>query len=312
MLGHMSDVGGKVPGSLPTDATSIFEEGMLAPPIKIYRGGIPPGGSNRTGVESGRMPHWNRSDLNAIVAACRTAERRVIEMCDRFGVDLFVSAMEASLERNRRAMAELIKRSIPEEEMVFEDYVCDDGRGHGPYKLRCSMKRVGERVKLDWSGTDPQSEGSINFYLNENMFRMFFGIYMIMIFNPQILYNDGFYDLVDVHIPAGSLLKPRFPAALSCRTHALGRIFDVLGGLLGQRQPEFLCAAGFSSSPHLMYSGFEHAANGTSFTKSGSAEYRGARWAMVPTGIRCGPHSPTCPTSFSKHTFHCASNATRR
>jgi len=87
------------------------------------------------------------------------------------------------------------------------------------------------------------------------MFKMFFGIYMIMVFDPQILFNDGFYDLVDVHIPEGSLLRPRYPAALSCRTHALGRVFDVLGGLLGQRQPEFLCAAGFSSSPHLMYSG---------------------------------------------------------
>ncbi len=211
MLGHMSDVGGKVPGSLPTDATSIFEEGMLAPPIKIYRGGALQEDLLALVLNHVRMPHWNRSDLNGIVAACRTAERRVIEMCDRFGVDLFVSAMEASLERNRRAMAELIKRSIPEEEMVFEDYVCDDGRGHGPYKLRCSMKRVGERVKLDWSGTDPQSEGSINFYLNENMFRMFFGIYMIMIFDPQILYNDGFYELVDVHIPGGIAFK----AALS-------------------------------------------------------------------------------------------------
>src|ERR1700736_4546164 len=232
MLGHMSDVGGKVPGSLPTDATSIFEEGLLAPPIKIYRGGALQEDLLALVLNQVRMPHWNRSDLNAIVAACRTAERRVIEMCDRFGVDLLVSAMEASLERNRRAMAELIKRTIPEEEMVFEDYVCDDGRGHGPYKLRCSMKRVGERVKLDWSGTDPQSEGSINFYLNENMFRMFFGIYMIMIFDPQILYNDGFYDLVDVHIPAGSLLKPRFPAALSCRTHALGQIG--FGGIPGR------------------------------------------------------------------------------
>ncbi|HFB55022.1 MAG TPA: hydantoinase B/oxoprolinase family protein, partial [Hellea balneolensis] len=55
----------------------------------------------------------------------------------------------------------------------------------------------------------------------------------------------------------GSLLKPKFPAALSCRTHALGRIFDVLGALLGQRAPEFLSAAGFSSSPHLMYSGYD-------------------------------------------------------
>jgi N-methylhydantoinase B len=86
---------------------------------------------------------------------------------------------------------------------------------------------------------------------------MFFGIYMIMVFDPQVMFNDGFYDLVDVRIPEGSLLKPKFPAALSCRTHALGRIFDVLGALLGQKTPEFLCAAGFSSSPHLMFSGFD-------------------------------------------------------
>jgi N-methylhydantoinase B len=71
------------------------------------------------------------------------------------------------------------------------------------------------------------------------------------------MFNDGFYDLVDVRIPEGSLLKPRYPAALSCRTHALGRIFDVLGALLGQKTPEFLCAAGFSSSPHLMFSGYD-------------------------------------------------------
>jgi len=80
---------------------------------------------------------------------------------------------------------------------------------------------------------------------------------MIMVFDPQILFNDGFYDLMDVRIPPGTLLKPLKPAALSCRTHALGRIFDVLGGLLGQGNPAFMCAAGFSDSPHFMYSGYD-------------------------------------------------------
>jgi N-methylhydantoinase B len=79
---------------------------------------------------------------------------------------------------------------------------------------------------------------------------------MIMVFDPQILFNDGFYDLMEVRIPPGTLLKPLKPAALSCRTHALGRIFDVLGGLLGQGNPAFMCAAGFSDSPHFMYSGY--------------------------------------------------------
>ena len=84
---------------------------------------------------------------------------------------------------------------------------------------------------------------------------MFFGIYMITVADPQILWNDGFYPLVDVTIPDGSYWKPRHPAALSGRNHGIGRVFDLFGGLLGQTNPALLNAAGFSSSPHFMYSG---------------------------------------------------------
>jgi N-methylhydantoinase B len=255
MFGHMTDVGGKVPGSLPTDARSIFEEGMRLPPVKLYRKGELQRDILTIACTQSRMPEWYRADLHAIVAACRMAGRRVDELCARFGDDVFQSATEELLARNHRAMKHLIATMIAEEPVSFEDYVCDDGMGAGPFKIKCTMRREGERVILDFAGTDPQSTSSINFYLNENMLKMFFGIYMIMVFDPQILFNDGFYDLVDVRIPEGSLLKPRFPAALSCRTHALGRIFDVLGGLLGQKTPQFLNAAGFSSSPHLMFSG---------------------------------------------------------
>ncbi len=197
--------------------------------------------------------------LGGLIASCRVASRRVIELCERFGDDVYISTTEELLARSRRAMKQLIETSIGEEPVDFEDYLCDDGMGFGPYRIKCTMWREDGRVILDFAGTDPQSPVSINFFLNENMFKMFFGIYMIMVFDRQILFNDGFYDLIDVRIPAGSLLKPEFPAALSGRTHALGRIFDILGGLLGQRTPEFLCAAGFSSSPHLFYSGTDRA-----------------------------------------------------
>lgn len=255
MFGHMTDIGGKVPGSLPTDARSIFEEGMRLPPVKLYRKGELQRDILDIACTQSRMSEWYRADLHAIVAACRMAGRRVDELCARFGDDVFHSATEELLARNHRAMKHLITTMIAEAPVSFEDYICDDGMGAGPFKIKCTMRREGERVILDFAGTDPQSSSSINFYLNENMLKMFFGIYMIMVFDPQILFNDGFYDLVEVRIPEGSLLKPRFPAALSCRTHALGRIFDVLGGLLGQKTPQFLNAAGFSSSPHLMFSG---------------------------------------------------------
>jgi N-methylhydantoinase B len=257
MFGHMTDVGGKVPGSLPTDALTIFEEGVIVPPIKLFRAGQINDAVLEVVLNQVRVPQWNRSDLNSLIAACRTGARRIAELCERFGVDTYASALEMLLQRNHRAMARLLTATVPTDPVSFFDYVDDDGLGGGPYKLACRMWREGDRVVLDWSETDPQAVGPINFLVNENMLKMFFGVYMIMAFDPQILFNDGFYPLVEVRIPEGSLLKPRYPAALSCRTHALGRLFDVLGGLLGQCRPEFLCAAGFSSSPHLMYSGVD-------------------------------------------------------
>ncbi len=256
-FGHMTDIGGKVPGSLPIDAREIFEEGVQVPPVKIFRKGEFQQDILAILLRNSRMPHWNKGDFNGIVAACNMAERRCIEIAERFGDDVFYSALEDLLGRNRMAMQTLIAESVPAGRQIFEDYICDDGNGMGPYKIRCSMWRENGKLIFDFDGTDPQSAGPINFLLNEEMFKMFCGTFMISVFDPQILFNDGFYDLMEVRIPEGCLLKPRRPAALSCRTHALGRIFDVISGLLGQGSPDFLCAAGFSDSPHLMYSGYD-------------------------------------------------------
>ncbi len=256
MFGHMTDIGGKVPGSLPTDAAQIFEEGVQIPPVKIIRKGVLNEEILELILRNCRMPEWNRSDFNALVAAMRLAERRVLEMVDRFGVDMFVAAMGEMLERNKRAMGAILKNVVPETKQYFEDYIDDDGMGMGPYKIACAMWREGDRVIFDFEGTDPQSISSVNFLLNEEMFKMFLGAFFINLFDPQILFNDGFYDLVDVHIPRGTILKPIRPAALSSRTHLLARIFDIMSGLLGQGSPDALCAAGFSDSPHFMYSGY--------------------------------------------------------
>ncbi|MFQ3206877.1 MAG: N-methylhydantoinase B [Glaciecola sp.] len=257
MFGHMSDNGGMVPGSIPIKADTIFQEGIRIPPTKLYKKGVLQKDLLELILHNVRTPQWNRFDLNALVAACNTASKRVIEIADRFGDDTFYSTMEVMLERNHTAMSAIINMLVPEEPRVFEDYLCDDGVGKGPYKIRCKMWREGPKAIFDFEGTDPQAKSSINFYLNEEMFKMFFGSFTINLVDPQILFNDGFYDLVDVRIPQGSLLKPNYPAALSGRTHALGRIFDVMGGLLGQGAPEAMNAAGFSDSPHLFYSGYD-------------------------------------------------------
>jgi N-methylhydantoinase B len=261
MFGHMSDVGGKTVCSMPTDAHTIFEEGVIIPPFKLYDGGKLNEDALRIVLNQVRQPDWNRADLNGIVAACRTASRRIQELCARFGVETYVAALDALLDRNYQAMKTLLATVFEDGETIsFSDYICDDGVGYGPYELKLSLTRTGEKVLLDFTGSSPQSPGPINYYLNENLARMFFGIYMITVADPQILWNDGFYPLVDVHIPERSFWKPEFPAALNARNHGVGRIFDLFGGLLGQKNPDLLNAAGFSSSPHFMYSG--HYADG--------------------------------------------------
>ncbi|WP_411291985.1 hydantoinase B/oxoprolinase family protein [Sphingorhabdus sp.] len=303
MFGHQSDIGGKVVGSMPINARSIFEEGVRIPPVKIWKKGEYNDDLMKLVMHQTRKPDWCQADLNALIASCRVAARRVIEMAGRFGDDVYISATQELLARNHRAMKALIAMAIGEEPVSFEDYICDDGMGAGPYKIKCTMWREGEKVVLDFAGTDPQSQASINFFLNENMFKMFFGIYMIMVFDPQILFNDGFYDLIDVRIPDGSLLKPKFPAALSGRTHALGRIFDILGGLLGQKTPEFLNAAGFSSSPHLFYSGNDKKGDWFQLFQIGFGGIPGRPMGDGPDGHSLWPGFTNVPNEFLERYF---------
>ncbi len=302
MFGHQSDIGGKVPGSIPIDSKSIFEEGVRIPPVKIYKKGVYQEDLVTLVMHQTRRPDWCRADLAAIIASCRVAARRVNEICARFGDDVYIAATEELLQRNHRAMKHLISTAVGTDKVTFEDYICDDGVGFGPYKIKCTMWRETKgktsKVVLDFEGTDPQAKASINFLLNENMFKMFFGIYMIMVFDPQILFNDGFYDLIDVRIPEGSLLKPKFPAPLSGRTHALGRIFDILGGLLGQKTPQFLNAAGFSSSPHLMYSGFDKKGDWFQLFQIGFGGIPGRPMGDGPDGHSLWPGFTNVPNEF--------------
>jgi N-methylhydantoinase B len=303
MFGHMTDNGGKVPGSLPTDAAQIFEEGLQIPPVKIVRKGVLNKELLGLLLRNSRVPEWNRSDFNAILASLRLAERRVHEIVARFGVDHTIAAMAEMLDRNKRAMSAIIKMVVPEKKAYFEDYIDDDGVGMGPYKIACSLWREGDVAHFDFTGTDPQSISSVNFFLNEEMFKMFLGAFFINIFDPQILFNDGFYELVDVKIPAGSILKPKRPAALSCRTHLLGRIFDIMGGLLGQGSPDVLNAAGFSDSPHLMYSGYNKDGEWYQLFQIGFGGIPGRPSGDGPDGHSLWPAFTNVPNEFLESYF---------
>ncbi|WP_102108682.1 hydantoinase B/oxoprolinase family protein [Oceaniglobus roseus] len=255
IFGHMVDVGGKVPGSMPADAYSIWEEGLRVPPVKIYEKGVLNEGVLKIMLNNTRTPDMNRADLMALIAGCRTAAKRVQEICDRFGRETYLASCELLLNRTREAMRVLINKYIPEEAVSFTDYVDDDGVGNGPFKMQLSIYRRGDIAVFDWTGTDDQAEGPINFHIHEGLCKLFFGVYMIMAFDPKIMFNEGFYDLFEIVLPEGSLLNPKFPAALSNRLNTHTRFFDCQAGALGQRAPHLSMAAGYGTSPHFIFTG---------------------------------------------------------
>ena len=159
IFGHMVDVGGKVPGSMPCDSRTIWEEGLRIPPVRIYDKGVLNKGVLDIMLNNTRTPDMNRADLMALIAGCRTAATRVRELCDRFGRDTYMAACDMLLDRTREAMKVLIQKYIPEEPVTFTDYVDDDGLGNGPFKMTLSIYRRGEMAVFDWTGTDPQAEG---------------------------------------------------------------------------------------------------------------------------------------------------------
>ncbi|MDX1747648.1 MAG: hydantoinase B/oxoprolinase family protein, partial [Halobacteriales archaeon] len=261
--GNLMDVGGKTPGSIPIEATTVFEEGMRLPPTKLYKRGEFDDELLYSFTHNTRLPDHAEADIKALAAGTAAAEERVQELCDRFGKETYVEGCDALLDRTREGVRQLIVDLLPEDErFVFEDYADDDGLGNGPIKLRVEMWREDEEVYVDWTGTDEQVPGTVNFLLNENMFKMFTGVFLIMAFDPQLTFNDGFYDRIHVTIPAGTVLKPEFPAALGNRLTLMARQFDLLQEVFSKALGEQFSVAGSDgTSPNLVYAGTDSEGN---------------------------------------------------
>ncbi|WP_136592044.1 hydantoinase B/oxoprolinase family protein [Salinigranum halophilum] len=260
--GNLMDVGGKTPGSMPVQARTIFEEGMRLPPVKLYKQGVIDEELLESFAHNTRLPDHAEADIKALAAGTKAAETRICELCDRFGKETYLEACDAILDRTRDGMIDLIHEFVPEgERYTFEDHVDDDGLGNGPIKLHLEIYREGDTVYLDWTGTDEQVPGTVNFLLNEKMFKMFTGVFLIMAFDPLLTFNDGYYDLFEVTLPEGSVLQPEFPAALGNRLPLMARQFDVLQATFSKLIEGFSVAGSYGTSPNLVYAGTDSDGN---------------------------------------------------
>ena len=245
--GHMSDVGSEALGSNPATAHSIFGEGLRIPPIKLYKNGILNHESLAILTSNTRTPVANHHDLLALVAATRIGEARVLQLCARFGEQSYIRASEILQEQTHQMMRKIISKYFPIEPQSFHDYIDDDGCEHGPFRLKVTIWREGDKAYVDWTGTDAQALGPINLHLQESTLQSLVGRYLLRRVDPEMESCGSGNSLFDITLPKGSLIKAAFPAALGSRRHVLARLRDVLNGVFSHSADSLVTAAGESS-----------------------------------------------------------------
>ncbi len=243
-FGHHDDIGGAVPGSMPSHATSVYEEGLMVPPIRLWDAGVPNEAALKIMVRNSRMPESLAADLDAECSACLMGARRLAELFERYGRQTVEACFDAIIENTTAVFRTEILARIPDGTYVWEDYAEHDGVD--PPRLhaqRITLTKDPDRIVLDFTGTSPQARGPINHcgnYAGGNFLAKWLApILRNLADTPQRMaeldVNEGVVPLIEMRFPPpGTLLTPVFPAPTNARTFVILRLLGVLAGVLAK------------------------------------------------------------------------------
>jgi N-methylhydantoinase B len=243
-FGHHDDIGGGVPGSMPSHATSVFEEGLMVPPIRLWDQGVPNEAALKIMTRNSRMPDSLAADLDAECSACLMGARRLAELFVRYGRSTVEDCFDAIIDNTTRVYRDEILAKIPDGTYVWEDYAEHDGVD--PPRLhtqRITLTKTPDRLVLDFTGTSPQAKGPINHAANyadgSFLAKWLAPILRNLADTPERMaeldVNEGVVPLIEMRFPPpGTLLTPIFPAPTNARTFVILRLLGVLAGVLAK------------------------------------------------------------------------------
>lgn len=246
-FGHHDDIGGAVPGSMPSAATSMFEEGLMVPPIKLWDRGVPNESALKIMTRNSRMPDSLAADLDAECSACLAGARRLGELFERYGVEAVEACFDAILANSTEVYRTEILSQIPDGTYVWEDYAEHDGVDEPMLhrqRITLTMDSTAQvPLVIDFTGTGPQAKGPINHcgdYSDGNFLKKWLApILRNLAATPERMaeldVNEGVVPLIEMRFPEkGTLLTPVFPAPTNARTFVILRLLGVLAGVLAK------------------------------------------------------------------------------
>jgi N-methylhydantoinase B len=248
---HNTDVGGAVPASISRTLSEVHQEGIRIPPSKIVRKGEFNQELLDVMLANVRMPEQNWGDLKAQIAAMNTGERRVHEMIEKFGIEVFREGIGDLLDY-AEAQAREIVASLPDGDYFFADYMDEDAPDGFPCRLALTARIRGETVELDFTGSDPQIESSINMPTGgqqRHALLMVGLVYVLYSLDTRLFLNSGVCRVASSVLPEGTIVNPHFPAAVGLRTLSVQRLMGVIFGAFVQAAPDRLPSCPASGGP---------------------------------------------------------------
>jgi len=238
---HHQDVGGMSAGSVPTNATEIYQEGLRIPPLRLREAGV----YNETLVallrQNVRIPDTLMGDLNAQIAACTIGARRFAELAERFGDNQLAAIYAELLSRSERLTRAALAR-IPPGTYRYVDYLDNDGiELDKPIRIEIAATVGNGAIEFDFAGTSAQVKGPMNCVPSGSLAAACWAVRALT--DPEIPTNGGCFRPISLKLPPGSIVNPQAPAPVNARTSTIKRIAGCMIGALAPVLPGKVPAA---------------------------------------------------------------------
>ena len=218
LFGHFWDIGGMAAGGMSPQATEVFHEGVIVPPIQLARNGEYVRDVYDMLMRNTRFPHFLDGDVRACVSACRLGVTRIEGMFAQYGSGRVMEGSRFLIKQSADSSRQLLQNLLPAGSWQGSDRVDNDGFSSGPFDVNLRLTRKGSHISFDLTETSNQARGPINFILHPGILTTVLLGRILEGYDGTLLLNEGIVDSVDeIKLRTGSLLSPKFPGGVALR-----------------------------------------------------------------------------------------------
>jgi N-methylhydantoinase B len=251
-LGHHADVGGAARGSMSGGLSEIYQEGLRIPVMRLYSRNTLNSELMELLLLNMRLPNERRGDLNAQIAACRLGVERTKALFARHGHATVSVAFGEILRRTGRRMKAAIAQ-IPDGVYGFQDVLDDDGLVARDVLFKLEVRKAGENIVFDFTGSSPQVPGNVNLTLNAVQSTVCYALKALL--DPDLPNNQAAIDAVDIIAPSGTVANCVTPGAVALRANTCQRVVDVVIGALACVLPTQAIGAANGANTSIVFAG---------------------------------------------------------